>query len=115
LTKDQQDAVELQAVKLACIYLEEQGWESKYVGDRETWDIVATKDDKTIWVEVKGTTSPGQSVILTGPQVVKYRQNEPNTRLVVVHDIQLDRSLATQSPRVERSPTFSPGSSQMRR
>lgn len=92
LTKDQQDAVELQAIKLACVYLEEQGWKSKYVGASETWDIVATKDDQTIWVEVKGTTSPGQSVILTGPQVVKYRLKEPSTRLVVVHGIQLDRS-----------------------
>jgi hypothetical protein len=97
LSVEQRDAVEFYAVRAARAYLKDDGWETEYVGDTKTWDIEATRGSDKIFVEVKGTTSPGDSVILTGPQVRKYRRLQPRTALIVVHGIELDR---TASPPV---------------
>ncbi len=91
LTKAQQGAVEAHAVRMAQQYLEDDGWSWRYVGDRQTWDAEAKKDDTTIYVEVKGTTSPGAQVILTDTQVREYTARYPRTMLVVVRNVRLDR------------------------
>ena len=92
LTKAEQLAVEGRAIEVAEEHLERQGWKVLYVGARQTWDCEATRDKDKIYVEVKGTTSPGETVILTGAQVREYRKKHPNTALIVVRDIVLDRS-----------------------
>jgi hypothetical protein len=91
LSKPEQTAVERRAVDLARSHLCKQGWHVRYVGARETWDVEATRGDEKLYVEVKGTTSPGESVVLTGAQVREYRKRQPHTALIVVHDIQLAR------------------------
>jgi MrcB-like, N-terminal domain/Protein NO VEIN, C-terminal len=98
LTLAQRDAVELYAIRKAQLYLGAMGWDTKYVGESMTWDIEASNDEKKIFVEVKGSTSPGETVILTAAQVVKYREKYPNTALIVVSDIDLDRSAPRPVP-----------------
>ncbi len=92
LTKEQQGAVESYAVHSARKHLQDDGWTISYVGDKKTWDIEAKKDGRRLYVEVKGTTSPGTQVILTGAQVREYGKRYPDTMLIVVHSIDLDRS-----------------------
>ena len=92
LTKEQQGVVEAYAVQVGRQHLTAEGYADAYVGDKKTWDIEATKAGQTVYVEVKGTTSPGANVILTGAQVREYGKRHPNTMLIVVRNIQLDRS-----------------------
>lgn len=92
LTKPQQDAVEDHAIAIARQQLESAGWHVDYVGDKATWDLEVKRGDEKLFVEVKGTTSPGATVILTGAQVRKYQALHPLTAIIVVHDIALDRA-----------------------
>ncbi len=91
-SKEQQGAVEAYAVQCARQHLQDDGWAIRYVGDKKTWDIEANKEERSLYVEVKGTTSPGAHVILTGAQVREYGNRFPDTMLLVVHSIDLDRS-----------------------
>lgn len=91
LTKEQQGAVEAYAVQRARQHLQDDGWTIRYVGDKKTWDIEAKKEEQRL-VEVKGTTPPGTHVILTGAQVKEYGKRFPDTMLIVVRSINLDRS-----------------------
>ena len=58
-------AIEMHAVRLATEYLTEREFEVEYVGDTESFDLKATRGDEVVHVEVKGTTSLGQEVVLT--------------------------------------------------
>jgi hypothetical protein len=91
LTKEQQGAVEKRALAVAMDHYRSKGWPVRYVGDSQTWDLEVTRPGEKLIVEVKGTTSAGERVILTGAQVIKYRERYPMTALIVVHGIALDR------------------------
>jgi hypothetical protein len=45
-----------------------------------------------LYVEVKGTTSQRQQVVLTRAEVERQRQLSPHNAFVVVHSIDLDRT-----------------------
>jgi hypothetical protein len=48
---------------------------------------VARRGDETIYVEVKGTTTTGQSIILTRNEVAHHQANYPNSCLILVSGI----------------------------
>jgi|SRR6185503_7298494 len=58
-------AVEHRAVTAAIEHFEAAGWTVEDVGDFRPYDLHCTKDGRTLHVEVKGTTSAGEKVILT--------------------------------------------------
>lgn len=96
LTSTEQLAVEKHAVKLATEYFVEQGYSVNDTGATESYDLEATLGGEMIYVEVKGTMSLGEQIILTRREV-EHHQEHPNNALVVVHSILLDR---TQQPPV---------------
>lgn len=94
LTHPERIAIEKYAVERAKEFLELRGWVATDVGERETYDIDARHGTDRIWVEVKGTTSPGLEVVLTKNEVDLYHARHPSVMLIVVADIQLDRKVA---------------------
>jgi hypothetical protein len=86
-------AIEQHAVRLAREYLEEdeRGFTTTDVGAKESYDIDARKDGQRLFVEVKGTVSAGVEVILTKAEVELHKACYPNTALIVVHSITLQR------------------------
>ncbi|MFD8246927.1 MrcB family domain-containing protein [Nocardia sp. NPDC059691] len=96
LNRAEQTAIERHAVKLATEYFKGLKYKVKDTGSTESYDLEATRGDEKVYIEVKGTTSPGEQIILTRKEVEHHNQH-PNNALVVVHSILLDR---TQQPPV---------------
>lgn len=51
----------------------------------------ARRGGERLYVEVKGTTSPAHEVVLTRAEVELHAREHPNTMLIVVHGIDLQR------------------------
>ncbi|WP_156758362.1 MrcB family domain-containing protein [Actinokineospora pegani] len=88
-------AIERHAVDLATTHLTTQGFTVVDVGATESYDLDARRGDEHLYVEVKGTTSPGLEVILTHNEVRLNAAKHPNTMLIVVHSITLDPTTAS--------------------
>lgn len=84
-------AVEWHAVEIAALHLFELGWPELYeVGAIEPYDLLAINGDQQLVVEVKGTTSARESVVLTRREVEKHATAYPDNALIIVHSIELD-------------------------
>lgn len=66
-------------------YFEGKGFDCEDVSSYESYDILATKGDKKLKVEVKGTRGLGDKIILTRNEVDLAKKNE--TQLFVVSKI----------------------------
>ncbi|MCG8917164.1 DUF3883 domain-containing protein [Actinokineospora sp. PR83] len=95
LTQPEKVAVERRAMDLATDHLTSQGWTTRDVGATHSYDIDATRPGEHLHVEVKGTTSAGDDIILTRGEVELMTEKYPHTMLIVVHDIHLDRTTTT--------------------
>jgi hypothetical protein len=84
--------IERHSVVMATDHFEGQGWKVEDVGAKESYDLRLTRADEKLHVEVKGTTSLGQAVVLTRAEVEAQRELAPHNALVVVHSIRLNRS-----------------------
>ncbi|MGW1958688.1 MrcB family domain-containing protein [Streptomyces sp. NPDC001935] len=93
LTSSERRAVELHSVRTATEHFKAQGWSVKDVGATKSYDLHLRRGQEKLHVEVKGTISDGSQVILTRAEVERQREFAPNNALVVVHSIDLDRSL----------------------
>lgn len=95
LTAAEKSAIEKRAVFVATEYLRSAaggGWTVKDVGATSSYDLDARRGAERLYVEVKGTTSLGEEVILTRNEVELHREQHPNNMLVVVSSVDLDRS-----------------------
>jgi hypothetical protein len=92
LTSDERRAIERHSVKLATEHFEVQGWTVRDVGAKESYDLLASRGDERLHIEVKGTTSLGHQIVLTRSEVEQQRHLVPHNALVIVHSIGLDRS-----------------------
>lgn len=99
LTTAEKKAIELRAVKVATKHLQQTlGYTVEDVGTKRSYDLHCTlAGSPDLLVEVKGTTSPGEEVLLTRNEVTVQGDAHPNNALAVVHTITLDRSGATPS------------------
>jgi hypothetical protein len=84
--------IEEHAVEVAMTLLEKKGFTNiKDVGKNHSYDIAAKLDGTDFYIEVKGTISLGEKVVLTKNEVLLHRQEYPNNALIVVSQIDLDR------------------------
>jgi hypothetical protein len=82
--------IERHAVRLARLYYEADDWDVSEYG--KPFDLKLNRDREQLDVEVKGTTSDGSGVVLTAGEVRYHEKAYPNNALVVVRNIELDRS-----------------------
>ncbi|MCY1652878.1 DUF3578 domain-containing protein [Streptomyces sp. JH010] len=93
LTAAERTAIEKRSVMLATEHFQAQGWTVKDVGANKSYDLHLTRGDEKLHVEVKGTTSDGSQIILTRSEVEWQRKYAPDNALVIVHSIELDRTV----------------------
>ena len=85
--------IEEHAVEVAIKHLEGEGFTNiKDVGKNHSYDIAAKLNGIDFYIEVKGTMSLGEKVVLTKNEVLLHRQEYPNNALIVVSKIDLNRS-----------------------
>ena len=89
LTHAQKLAVEERAVALATKHFEAEGWVVEDVGKSRSYDLHATRGTQIAYVEVKGSTGPAESVLLTKNEVALHQDFYPATALFVVAGIEL--------------------------
>jgi hypothetical protein len=92
LNAKERRAIEVQAMSIATEWLNGEGFICKDCSARESFDILATRENAVIKVEVKGTTSDiCDSVMMTKNEVELHRQEKGSTALILVSQITLDR------------------------
>ena len=93
LSQAHKKLIEEHAVKVAMAQLKKKGFTNvKDVGKNHSYDIAAKLNGIDYYIDVKGTTSLGEKVVLTKNEVLLHRQEHPNNALIVVSQIALDRS-----------------------
>ena len=96
LSAQERKAVEARAMAVAKDLLTANGYEVEDVSAKRPFDYKASRGPVALCVEVKGSTArPGE--ILTANEVRHQREAFPNSALVVVSEIELDRK--AQPPR----------------
>ena len=83
-------AVEIHAVNRATQYYVAQGWTVEDAGTIESYDLNCTRPSEELHVEVKGTSTTGESVILTPNEVTHARELYPAVELFIVSNIMVD-------------------------
>ena len=92
LTTQENKAIELYAVKQAIAYFRGKGWTHvEDVGEKKSYDLFCERDGFELYVEVKGTTSNGNSLVLTRNEVFVHQEQYPKNALFVVSKIKLLR------------------------
>jgi hypothetical protein len=85
--------IEIHAVEAAVKYLRELGFtQIDDVGSTESFDLLATSGGKRLTVEVKGSTGPADTVILTRNEVEFQKSNFPANALFILSNIVLNRN-----------------------
>lgn len=92
LSQAERCAVELRAMLVARAFYEEAGWLVIDKSSSQPFDLLATKGTDKRFIEVKGTTGEGLSVILTHGEVSHIRCNAINSALVIVSSIVLEKT-----------------------
>jgi hypothetical protein len=89
LTADDRRSIEMQAMQIVTVHFEDIGFLVEDVSANRPYDLHCRRGAQHVDVEVKGTTTPGESVLLTPNEVEHARAAFPNTALALVHDITL--------------------------
>jgi hypothetical protein len=88
---EQRKAIEMHAMKLAKEELELRGYGSiTNTSSNKPYDYLCLFENDEIFVEVKGTTSNGEAIILTRGEVELHKSKFPNNALVLVSGILLE-------------------------
>ena len=74
---------------LARIHYERAGYKVVNVSGNESFDLLCTRGDVALRVEVKGTTGNASSVLITGGEEQHALEHFPYVSLFVVHGIKL--------------------------
>lgn len=90
LSAAQRRAVELRAMELARKLYEDDGWAIIDTSSHSPYDFFATKNSERRYIEVKGTTGKGGSVVLTRGEVLHARKKAKQSALIVVTEIILE-------------------------
>jgi hypothetical protein len=87
LSAAQRSAIELHAMKIVKAHLEEQGWRVNDTSANRPYDFHCVGDAGELYVEVKGTTSTGETIVLTNNEVEHHRRAYPANALALVRNI----------------------------
>lgn len=90
LDQEAKVAVEAHAMNMAAEFYS-TAWDVQDVHGRESYDLICRRGEEVKHVEVKGTTTGGEEVILTHNEV-RHAQEHPHTALFVVSNIVVERA-----------------------
>ena len=89
LSQEERKAVELWAMTRAHNLYEEKGWTVVDKSETHPFDLLATRDFKKRFVEVKGTTGKGHTILVTQGEVKHALRHTEESAIVVVSQIHL--------------------------
>jgi len=90
LSAAERKVIEMHAVTLAKEHFRMMGYSKiEDVGNYESFDLKVQKEAETLYVEVKGTTTNGDSIVLTRNEVDLHLRVFPNNALCLVTEIQI--------------------------
>ena len=92
LSQPERIAVEKRAMEVARRLYEDDGWTVVDKSGSNPFDFLATRAEEFRYIEVKGTTGAGTSIMLTHGEVRHVRANRSTSALVVVAQISLAKS-----------------------
>lgn len=85
--------IENHAMQAAKSHYEEQGWSVTDVSATCSYDLLCKRDNgEELHVEVKGTTSDGQQILLTRNEVEHARYRFPHVALFVLANIKIEQT-----------------------
>ena len=90
LTATQRKAIETHSMNMVRMQFEMEGWSMIDRSRACPYDFLAIRNGKERFIEVKGTTGPGNSVILTAGEVAHVLANPDKCSLVVITGVQLE-------------------------
>lgn len=90
LSQAERRAVEIRAMQVAKELYERNGWKVIDMSLTNPFDLRAEKDGAKRFIEVKGTTGQGLSIVLTHGEVKHNRCNVESSALVIVSGIDLE-------------------------
>lgn len=91
LSIEERKAVELLAMETARELYENNGWRVVDMSASDPFSLLATKGTQKRYIEVKGSTGPGEAVILTHGEVAHAKAYPADSVLLVVSGISLQR------------------------
>lgn len=91
LSPEERKQVELRAMHIARRIYENQGWQVVDKSGSESYDLLATRKTETRFIEVKGTTGRGESIVLTHGEVAHVSRHRNHCALIVISGISLAR------------------------
>jgi hypothetical protein len=80
-------AIEAFAMAKAKAHFEAKGYAVADVSKRECYDLRCERSGQSLYVEVKGTQSSGEEVLLTPNEVAHARERKESMVLFIVHSI----------------------------
>jgi len=89
LTSAQRKAIEDRAMLVAKEALTREHWKWEDTSKGHPYDLLAERGEIKMYVEVKGTTTAGERVVLTRGEVNHHRRNKAESALYVVSGIEL--------------------------
>ena len=89
LSQDERKSVELHAMHIARDLYERKGWTVSDKSSSHSFDLLAERNHERRFVEVKGTTGRGHSIVLTQGEVEHVLNNSKESALVIVSGIVL--------------------------
>jgi hypothetical protein len=92
LSTAERRVVEMHAMRLAKAHLESCQWRVRDVSASRPYDFLCKRGSQEMIVEVKGTTTTGDQIVLTKNEIAAHRLRHPNNALIVVHSINLIRT-----------------------
>lgn len=92
LDKELRVALERYAMDRARAHYEAAGYVVEDTSANRPYDFVCTKDEERRRVEVKGTSTAGERIILTSGEVFAARESDTTTDLFVVRHIEITRT-----------------------
>lgn len=84
--------VEARAMKMAAAYYEKRGYSVEDTSATQPYDLVCRAPGAEFRVEVKGTQTLGEGVIVTRNEVEAARQYGSTTHLFIVHSIEVEQT-----------------------
>jgi hypothetical protein len=87
---ERRKAIEDHAMKAAADHFASAGFRIEDTHANRPYDLVGRRDGRTLYIEVKGTTTAGEKVFLTRNEVEHARRHAADMALYVLHDIEVE-------------------------
>jgi len=89
--QERKRAIELYAMSIAAKHYEDLGFLVEDISSAESVDLKWSRNAEIRWVEVKGTSTFGEDILLTYNEVLRAESKEFITDLFIVHSVQFTR------------------------